>query len=90
MVALVEGLNSKEFGQVFRGGGGALVALPVDSGGVVGPRVDGSFMKVKGVDQHILLGNGSCEFQVRVGNGACGMIPGDEGSLNLWGELFTP
>jgi hypothetical protein len=89
VVALMESLNTKEFGRVFCSGGGSFT-LPVDGGGVVGARMDGPFPQVKGMDQHVLLGNGCHQFQVRVGDGAFGVVPRDKGGLDMWGKPFTP
>ena len=75
--ALVQRLEPEEVGCRACGGSGAF-ALPIDSGGVVIAVVGGAGVDTSSLSQNIIVGNGTGELKVTVGDGALRIVEGDE------------
>ena len=82
MMPLVEGCQAQEVGSRTSGGGGSF-AVPVQSRCVVCEVVDGLLPDVSHLGKDIQLGNGACQLEVTVGDGARGIVKGDQG-LDHW------
>ena len=89
MEALVEGAEAKEFSNAV-GGGGAASAAPIKSAGVVGAREGGAFSDVKAVGATVLVENGPSQLEIRVGNVALGVAPGNKAALDVAWEREAP
>ena len=79
---LMQGLQAQEISNRASGGGRAF-GLPSQSRGVVREGADGAFSHLAGVGNHSMLSNGASELQIRVGNGAVGIVPTDHSLLDL-------
>lgn len=77
MMALMEGLSSKEVGGS-AGRGGRAFALPKQSGGVVRLGKDGAFSDVETLSGCLVMEEATSEFEIAVGDGAVGVAPTDE------------
>jgi hypothetical protein len=89
VVPLVKGLESKEVSSRACGGGAAL-GLPGQGGSVVSQGVDCAFPEVPAGDGNIVACNGARQFQVRIGEGAIGVVPGDHSIPDVRRKRGTP
>ena len=85
----MNGLEPEEVGSWARSGGGAF-SLPTDCGSVVGKVVAGFFPGVGCLAKNVLLADGSREFDVAVGDGACRVAPAHKGVANSLAERVPP
>ena len=75
--ALVQRLESEEVGSRAGGGGGGAFPLPIDSCCVVIAVVGGAGVDTSSLGQNIIVGNGTGQLKVTVGDGATGVVKGD-------------
>ena len=76
METLVHGLNPQEVSGRACGGGGAF-PLPIDRCCVVIAVVSGSGLDTGSLGKDVIVGNGTSELKVTVGDGAIGVVKGD-------------
>ena len=89
VVTLVDGGELEKVGS-WTNGGGASLRAPGDCRGVVG---HGTGCKVVHWDlgcKDVVVGNGTSEFEVAVGDGAQGMLEGDQFVLDVLWKRGTP
>jgi hypothetical protein len=71
-------------------GCGGSLSLPKDSRGVVVELLGGEFADVGKVGEHILVGDGTSQLQVTIGDGAVWVVEGHKVTLDRRGELGSP
>jgi hypothetical protein len=64
--------------------------LPSEGGCVVRERMDGALTTVHVMDQNVMLSNGSSELEIRVGDGAGGIVAAYNSLLYLQWKRGTP
>ena len=88
-VALVEGRKLEEVRGWARGGGAAF-GTPRHGRCVVCEGASREVMERHCGSQDVVVGDGTCKFEVAVGDGAPRIVEGDEFLLHDWWELISP
>jgi hypothetical protein len=65
------------------GGGGGAFAVPDGCRDVVAKACGGTLTAVDFLDRDVLVGNGSREFKIGIGDGALGIARGDQSRLHV-------
>jgi hypothetical protein len=81
-MALMEAQKTKKVRR-WTGGSAGVFAVPDDRRDVVAKACGGTLTAVDFLDQDVLVGNGSRDFKVGIGDGALGIARGDQSRLHV-------
>jgi hypothetical protein len=89
VLPLVQACVSEQVGSRARGGGGVF-RLPADRWDVVAQSGEGAMAAVELVHRDGGLAQGTGKLQITIGDGALGVVEGDEVLFDIWGESLAP